>query len=168
MMERRELFRSLTSSFIGNSEPKVKESIIRPPYGAGEESFSTLCIGCADKHCVTACEEEIIFLRTDGTVELDLTTSNGCTFCDECAIACEPNVLSLDNKQHIDALIEIDILKCLSWHQTMCFSCKDPCLDNAIDFLGMFRPTINQDKCTSCGFCTSRCPAEAITIKGKK
>ena len=40
----------------------------------------------------------------------------------------------------------------------MCFSCKDPCLDNAIDFKAMFMPEIN-DKCTSCGFCLSRCPA---------
>ncbi|HIC79274.1 MAG TPA: 4Fe-4S dicluster domain-containing protein, partial [Sulfurovum sp.] len=31
---------------------------------------------------------------------------------------------------------------------------------------GMFRPTIDQNKCTSCGFCVYRCPSNAITIKG--
>ncbi len=38
-------------------------------------------------------------------------------------------------------------------------------LENAIDFQAMFMPTINQDKCTSCGFCISRCPVDAIDIK---
>lgn len=47
----------------------------------------------------------------------------------------------------------------------MCFSCKDPCLDDAIEFLGMFRPEIVTDKCTSCGFCLRACPTSAIEIK---
>jgi len=165
-MERRELFNSFTSSFRSDSKDEVKESIIRPPYYAELEDFSKLCVACEDKSCVSVCEEDIIFIMDDGTPKLDLTTSTGCTFCDECAIACEPDVLQVDKMRKIDALIEIDILKCLSWHQTMCFSCKEPCLENAIDFLGMFRPTIDQNKCTSCGFCVYRCPSNAITIKG--
>ena len=60
--------------------------------------------------------------------------------------------------------LDIDLIKCLSWNQTMCFSCKDPCLDNAIKFLAMFRPEINTDNCTSCGFCIKVCPTDAITI----
>ncbi len=47
----------------------------------------------------------------------------------------------------------------------MCFSCKDPCLDDAIEFIGMFRPEIIDDKCTSCGFCIKACPTQAIEIK---
>jgi len=164
-MERRELFNSFTSSFRDNSKQEVKESVIRPPYYANLESFSILCIECEDKSCASVCEEDIILIMDDGTPKLDLTTSTGCTFCDECALACEAEVLQVDKMRKIDALIEIDILKCLSWHQTMCFSCKDPCLENAIDFLGMFRPSINQDRCTSCGFCIVRCPTNAITIK---
>jgi len=164
-MKRRELFRSLTSSFTGNSKEEVKESIIRPPYYAELDSFS-LCVECEEKKCAISCDENIIFIQEDGTPKLDLTTPTGCTFCDECALACESDVLQVDKMRKIDATIEIDILKCLSWHQTMCFSCKEPCIDNAIDFLGMFRPTINADKCTSCGFCVYRCPSNAITIKG--
>ncbi len=164
-MERRELFNSLTSSFRGDSEQEVKESVIRPPYYAEMEAFS-LCIECEDKMCATACDENIIILQEDGTPKLDLTTPTGCTFCDDCAEACTPDVLQVAKMRKIDALIEIDILKCLAWNQTMCFSCKEPCIDNAIEFLGMFRPTIDQDKCTSCGFCVHRCPTNAITIKG--
>ena len=167
-MKRRELFRSFGSAFRGDSpKPEVKESIIRPPYYANIEDFS-LCIECQDKKCATTCEENIIIIQEDGTPKLDLTTPTGCTFCDECAEVCEANVLQVDQMRNIDATIEIDILKCLSWHQTMCFSCKEPCIDNAIDFLGMFRPSINADKCTSCGFCVYRCPTNAITITVKE
>ena len=109
-----------------------------------------------------ACEENIIFIQEDFTPKLDFS-SNGCTYCDLCAIACPNEVLKLEYKKNIDAKIEIDVLSCLSWNQTMCFSCKDPCLDDAIDFLAMFRPSIN-DKCTSCGFCIKVCPTNAIKI----
>jgi len=163
-MKRRELFSSFTSAFRGDSKSEVKESIIRPPYYADIEAFS-LCIECQDKPCATTCEEKIILIGEDGTPKLDLKTATGCTFCDECAEVCEVDVLQVDKMRNIDALIEIDMLKCMSWHQTICFSCKEPCIDNAIDFLGMFRPTIDQNKCTSCGFCVSRCPSDAITIK---
>ena len=47
----------------------------------------------------------------------------------------------------------------------MCFSCKDPCLDDAIQFLGMFRPEIDENLCTSCGFCLKVCPTDAITLE---
>ena len=45
------------------------------------------------------------------------------------------------------------------------FSCKDPCVDNAIDFQGLFNPTIDLTKCTSCGFCVSVCPTDAIKLE---
>jgi len=158
-MKRRELFSSLASSF---KQEKKQEKILRPPYFKDEEVFFTSCIECADAPCSTACEENIIKIQEDKTPKLDFSNS-GCTYCDECANACPYNVLSLEYKKNIDAIIEIDVTKCLSWNQTMCFSCKDPCLDEAIDFLAMFRPEIN-DNCTSCGFCIKYCPTQAIKI----
>lgn len=158
-MKRRELFSSLASSF--NKDAK-QEKVIRPPYFSDEEVFFTNCIECIDAPCSTACEENIIVMQEDKTPKLDFTNS-GCTYCDECANACPNDVLLLENKKNINAKIEIDITKCLSWNQTMCFSCKDPCLDEAIDFLAMFRPEIN-DKCTSCGYCIRYCPVDAIKI----
>jgi len=160
-MKRRELFSSLTSVF-GDKKQK-QEIVIRPPYYKDISTFDKECIEC-DGVCSTFCEEEIIFIDADKRPRLNLNKS-GCTFCDECAKSCEKNVLSIEYKANIDAKISIDMLKCLSWNSTMCFSCKDPCLDNAIDFLAMFRPTINSDKCTSCGFCIKQCPVEAIKVE---
>lgn len=87
----------------------------------------------------------------DKTPHIDFS-KGGCTYCGECAKACEYGVLLEDSEEKIPVKVEIDMIKCLSWHNTMCFSCKDPCLDDAIEFLGMFRPSIVEDKCTSCGF----------------
>ena len=159
-MDRRELFSSL---FSPKSKEK-KEIILRPPYYTDENSFSKECISCEEKPCITFCQENIIIVAKDGTPKLSFGES-GCTYCDECAINCPKEVLSIENKQLIKANVEIDILRCVSWRETMCFSCKDPCLEDAIEFLGIYKPSINSDKCTSCGFCVSRCPADAILVK---
>ncbi len=157
-MERRELFNSLVSSFKKDKQ----EEVIRPPYFENEDLFFSNCIEC-DGLCSEACEEGIIFIQEDHTPKLSFD-KNGCTYCDECAIMCDKDVLKLEHKKNIAVKIEIDIQSCLSWNKTMCFSCKDPCLDNAIDFLAMFKPVINGN-CTSCGFCIKYCPTGAITIK---
>ena len=158
-MDRRELFGSLFSS----KEKEKKQSVVRPPYFVDEDSFLKECIEC-DGICSTFCEENIIVIQENKTPKLEFSES-GCTYCDECAKACPSDVLKVEYKKNIAQKIEIDILKCMSWHDTMCFSCKDPCLEDAIEFLGMFRPSIVDDKCTSCGFCISRCPTQAIIIK---
>jgi ferredoxin-type protein NapF len=157
-MERRELFSSLASSF---KQKEKQEKILRPPYFQDESIFFTNCTSC-EGLCSTACEENIIVIQKDSTPKLDFSNS-GCSYCDECAKVCPNEVLNLEYKKNIDAKIEIDVLSCLAWNQTMCFSCKDPCLDDAIDFLAMFRPSIN-DKCSSCGFCIKVCPTNAIKI----
>jgi len=158
-MERRELFSFLSSSLKGEK----KEIIIRPPYYSDITAFDTECQNC-DGKCATLCQEQIIIIGEDKTPRLDFST-NGCTYCDDCAIACEVDVLRVEDRKLIDAGIRINESKCLSWQGVMCFSCKDPCLEDAIDFKAMFMPTINQDKCTACGFCISRCPSDAIDIK---
>lgn len=160
-MQRRELLGSLFSS-----NEKREVSVIRPPYYLNEDSFAKHCIEC-DGICSSVCEENIIVIGEDKTPHLDFSSS-GCTYCDECAKACPKEVLNLESKKNIEATFEIDMLKCLSWNNTMCFSCKDPCMDNAIEFLGMFRPSILSDKCTSCGFCLSVCPTQAITYKKER
>ena len=164
-MKRRELFSSLASPF---SKKNVKqESIIRPPYFKNENKFLKKCVDCEDKQCADACEEQIIVIQDDGTPKLKFN-KNGCTFCDECAIVCEKNVLKIKHKKNINATFSIDLIKCMSWHDTMCFSCKDPCLVDAIKFLGMFRPEIDMDVCNGCGFCISVCPTNAISFKVKE
>lgn len=162
-MERRELFGSLTSGFRDNPEPK-SEIILRPPYNNDESLFHNECHNC-DAKCATVCEVEIIKMAEDKTPYLSFD-KNGCTFCDECENACEFGVLSLDNESNIKASINISISSCLAWNDVMCFSCKDPCMDKAIVFQGLFKPVIDASKCTACGFCISRCPASAIEIEG--
>jgi len=161
-MERRELFSFLSSSVKeATRENKNDEVIVRPPYYNDINAFATECQNC-EAQCATVCQEQIIIIGEDKTPYLDFS-KRGCTYCDDCAVACPSDVLLMENKNEIYANIVINKNKCLSWQGVMCFSCKDPCLEDAIDFKAMFMPEIN-DKCTSCGFCIGRCPAEAIDI----
>ncbi|HFC03636.1 MAG TPA: ferredoxin-type protein NapF, partial [Nitratifractor salsuginis] len=91
---------------------------------------------------------------------------SGCTFCEECAEVCEAGVLSLtEGQERINARFIISTESCMAHHGTICFSCKEPCLEEAILFAGMFNPVIDDDRCTGCGFCLSRCPTGAITFQ---
>ena len=147
--------------------------VLRPPYASSESLFESVCVNCESKACVASCDEQIIILGDDGTPTLSFLKS-GCTFCEECAIACtsiytdrgnEVNVLNLANTQTsetLNAKFKISTTSCVAHNGVICFSCKEPCLDDAILFNGMFNPIIDTDKCTACGFCLSRCPTIAI------
>ncbi len=161
-MEKRELFGSLTSAFKNRTEQK-SEIILRPPYNYDESLFHKHCHEC-DGKCATACEEEIIKISEDKIPYLNFESS-GCTFCDDCVDACEFGVLDIESKSNIKATINISVSSCLAWNETMCFSCKEPCLENAIVFQGLFKPVIDESKCTACGFCISRCPVLAMDIE---
>lgn len=160
-MNRRELFSSLAS--IKDNLKEKPEKLLRPPYNNDESLFHNECSKC-DAKCATVCEEEIIKIYKDKTPYLDFSKS-GCTYCDDCATACEFGVLEIKDKKMINATININQSSCLSWNAVMCFSCKDPCLEDAIEFKAMFMPTIDESKCTACGFCISRCPTSAIDIR---
>ncbi len=160
-MKRRELFGSLASAFT----PK-QELLVRPPYASDHVLFEQECVRCEGK-CATVCEEQIIHIGEDKTPRLFFGES-GCTYCDECAKVCEYGVLHISNKVPIAATFEIDVVACMSWHHVMCFSCKDPCLEDAIIFNGVFRPEIDTSKCTSCGFCVRVCPTNAIRVEVKQ
>ena len=144
-----------------------EERIVRPPYGLRESLFQSECIVCESKACVASCEEEIILIRADGTPMLNFT-KKGCTFCEACAEVCVPNVLSLEYPQHrekINANFVISTTECVAHNGVICFSCKEPCIDDAILFNGMFNPVIDMDLCTGCGYCLGRCPTQAIAYE---
>ena len=166
-MQRRELFSFLSSS-LKSEEKKEDSLVLRPPYYNDDDidAFDRECQNC-EATCVASCQEHVIVIMPDQTPKLDLT-KGGCTYCDDCAEACKFDVLSLEHKRLIDADIVINQKKCISWQGVMCFSCKDPCFEDAIEFKAMFMPTIDLDKCTACGFCIGRCPTNAIDIKVKK
>ena len=166
-MERRDLFRNFGKYF--KEDKKTQEiQILRPPYFEKESDFDS-CIKCETKDCKVACDADtsIIEILEDGTPALNFA-NNGCTYCDDCANACQNDVLKLENKKNINATFSIDLLKCLAWNDTMCFSCKDPCLVNAINFLGLFKPEIDTNICNGCGFCLKTCPSDAISLEIKK
>ncbi|NOX14723.1 MAG: ferredoxin-type protein NapF [Epsilonproteobacteria bacterium] len=159
-MQKREFFSSLASSFKGNRQESFNA---RPPYFNDKNSFLENCKNC-DGKCAFNCEENIIVIKEDRTPILDFS-KGGCTYCDKCAQACEFGILDIEYKKNIYAKLTINILQCLSWQKTICFSCKEACLDDAIVYLGLFRPEIDMEKCTSCGFCVNVCPANAIEVK---
>jgi len=137
---------------------------VRPPYGKDELSFTENCPECEDKACVEACEQNIIFITEDGTPTLDFSKV-GCTFCEDCATKCEADVLSLENihsSEVINAKFVIKTEACVAHNGVICFSCKEPCIDNAILFNGMFNPVIDMDRCTGCGYCVGKCITNAI------
>jgi len=160
--DRREFFRSFVKPF-----EKTKEGqplLVRPPYGESESAFQNKCIVCESKACVASCDEKIIVIAQDGTPELTFE-KNGCTFCEACALACTEGVLSLahtHNAELLNAVFRISTEACVAHHGVICHACKEPCIDDAILFNGMFNPVIDDDRCTGCGFCISRCPTQAI------
>jgi ferredoxin-type protein NapF len=161
---RRDFFKSFAKPLVKNKEEE-SPSLVRPPYGSTESLFQSECPSCESKACVTSCDEKIIFIAEDGTPTLSFN-KNGCTFCDECANVCEANVLSLENIETatwLNAVFKISLEACVAHHGVICHSCKEPCIDDAILFNGMFNPIIDDDKCTACGFCISRCPTQAIS-----
>ncbi|RLA66662.1 MAG: ferredoxin-type protein NapF [Epsilonproteobacteria bacterium] len=141
--------------------------VMRPPYGLDESVFQSECLKCESKACMASCDEQIIFIQADATPSLDFS-KRGCTFCEDCADACEANVLNLENthtSEKLNASFLISVEACVAHHGVVCFSCKEPCIDDAILFNGMFNPVIDMDKCTACGYCVAKCPTQAIDFK---
>jgi len=155
---KREVFSSLASRFTKNRDSKPLH--VRPPYNEDKSLFE-LCLECETKPCVDICEENIIKLDGDKSPFLSFEKS-GCTFCEECANICPSEVLVLNNQYSIKAKFSIDINSCLAWNSVMCSSCRDVCNESAINFLGVFRPTIDMEVCTGCGFCYGVCPPYAV------
>jgi len=163
---RRELFHAFTKH-LGNGEEEKKPLPVRPPYGLNESLFQSKCPGCEGNACVTSCDEKIIHIAQDGTPVLDFA-QNGCTFCDACAEACPEGVLSLAHETTstwLNAVFKISLDACVAHHGVICYSCKEPCIDDAILFNGLFNPVIDDERCTACGFCLSRCPTQAISYR---
>ena len=156
--------RAFLTAFKKPSDKENSPLVVRPPYGLDTSVFHRECVTCLNKSCVASCDEQIIFIQDDGTPALHFVQS-GCTFCEACAEVCEAGVLSLEhthNAETLNATFRISTETCVAHHGVICFSCKEPCIDDAILFNGMFNPVIDMEKCTACGFCLSKCPTQAI------
>lgn len=133
---------------------------VHPPYLEDETLLEKVCIQC-EAFCVLACDENIIKLNESKIPILDFSES-GCTYCKACAESCKPKILKIDSKQNIKARIIILKKACLAWNKVICSGCEDACNDMAINFNQFWKPEINLEKCTTCGFCIPACPVKAI------
>ena len=152
MIDRRNLFAKFKQR-----EPRL----IAPPYFSGEFD----CINC-HAPCVSSCQRELLEFD-DGGVKFN-QYKLGCNFCKECAIACESigkSVLNLAYPAKINASVEINTATCLAWNEVICFNCLDICKFRAIEYLGMFRPTVN-DSCVGCSECVSVCVNNSVIVRG--
>jgi len=162
MASRREFFRSLVRPAAAAAERKEDRCVVRPPYAVDESLFHSLCPQCESQACARDCEEAIIVIGADRTPILNLR-KGGCTFCEVCSDVCDAGVLDkFRAPERINARFVISTEGCMAHHGTICFACKEPCLENAILFNGLFNPVIDPDLCTGCGFCLGRCPTDAI------
>ncbi len=160
---KREAFASLASRFKKSDKPLL----VRPPYCEDSTLFETRCILCEEKPCVEVCEENIIKLDENRLPFLSFESS-GCTFCEECAKICPSEVLVLGKESVVKAKFKIDTNLCLAWNSVMCSSCRDACDEGAINFFGVFRPTVDMESCTGCGFCYGVCPPYALKYEAIK
>ncbi|MGG7048899.1 MULTISPECIES: 4Fe-4S binding protein [unclassified Campylobacter] len=154
-VSRRQLFRKILGG-------KSAQNFIPPPYFSGEFE----CVEC-EAPCVGACDENL--LSFDGEKVSFKFQTKGCTFCKKCAIECEStqqSVLNLKFPAIIEAKTIIDISSCLAWNGTMCYSCQDVCKFRAVEFFGVFRPTIN-NRCTNCAQCMEVCFVNAIKMEAR-
>lgn len=136
-------------------------AFITPPYFSGEFD----CIDCPAP-CVQSCHRELLEIDND-RVKFN-PNKLGCNFCKECAIACESigkSVINLKYPASIDAVVQINTATCLAWNEVICYNCLDVCKFRAIEYLGMFRPTVNS-RCVGCSECVSVCVNNSVIIRG--
>lgn len=145
-----------------------KNPVLRPPWALSEPFFSNICDGCGN--CVTACEEEIIFIPLRKLPQLDFS-QGGCTFCKKCAEVCETGALkrSHEPNQRPWPLVAAISDMCLPKRGISCVRCIEECEYDAIVAKpvlgGRLKMHINHQPCTGCGICISTCPVEAISLK---
>lgn len=68
-----------------------------------------------------------------------------------------------ENSLREEQKLQINTATCLAWNDIVCSSCADVCHARAIEFLGLFRPVINE-KCDNCNECISSCFKGAINV----
>ena len=162
---RRAFFRR-PAALVASDNPAAQ----RPPWALSESLFTDKCTRCHE--CISACEEEIIFIGDGSFPEIDFNRGE-CTFCEACIDTCKPAALlkQVANPQAFYFDITIDD-SCLAKQKTHCQSCKDVCDTRAITMPwpksissgAIQTPEINIEDCTSCGACISICPSQSISI----
>ncbi len=161
-------------SFLRGNVVTPKEiSPLRPPWAIKEKAFIEKCTRCDD--CIQVCPEKILVQGDAGFPTVDFKRGE-CTFCFECAKACQTGALSQQlaessSKKRVANAWQLDVRfnhKCLSMNAVVCRVCGECCDAEAINFKlkvgGISEPQIALDDCTGCGACLSVCPVDAVDI----
>ena len=75
----------------------------------------------------------------------------------------KPESFDSNNSLNQAQKLQINTATCLAWNNVVCSNCADVCHARAIEFLGLFRPVINE-KCDNCNECISSCFKGAINV----
>lgn len=134
----------------------------RPPWAKFEPDFLAACTRC--QACVLSCPEQVLIRDTDGLPQFDPRLGE-CTFCGDCAAACESNAFEPE-RQRPWTLVSRVAESCLSAQGVVCASCREVCPTMAIRVLPGARAAaaVNIDACTGCGACIGTCPVDALSL----
>lgn len=161
MTDRRQFLSSLWRLTETKKEVKTEQTPFKPLLPGFVLNPEGGCETCESSACKLACPQGIVIRHDKSIPYLDFS-QRGCTFCGECETACQQGCFSEGKHKHVETIVTIDTKQCLAWNGTICRSCADACNDRAIVFTGLWKPVINPDTCTACGFCAGKCPSDAI------
>ncbi len=143
----------------------VAASAVRMPWLNEQKGFTELCTRCGA--CEKSCSQQIIKPGDGGFPVVDFSIGE-CTFCKQCAGACDEKLFDL--KQITPWGLKAEVSgNCLNSQSVYCRSCAESCEIEAIKFnftTNTFAtPVVVLDDCTGCGACVSTCPTKAISVK---
>lgn len=140
-----------------------KRRHIRPPWSKGEREFIGNCNQC--DACIRVCPEHILSQDQKGFPRLNFLKGE-CTFCGECAKACDAGVFETDTALPAWTLAASIGSNCLPLQGVVCGRCAEECEIEAISLRlvagGISIPQLETNACTGCGACYRVCPTTAI------
>jgi MauM/NapG family ferredoxin protein len=165
------------SLFPFKDKSPVRQKVIRPPAALNEKEFLNRCLRCGNcmKVCITNGLQPA-FLQTglSGIWTPQLVPEIGyceyrCTLCGNvCPTGAIPKLSVKEKMRTRLGLAKIDRKLCIPWKKKKnCIVCEEHCpvYDKAIKLkkvkIGdkiVLRPYINQNLCTGCGICQTKCP----------